>query len=83
MYKLVRGTYINRYMSIDNTYINSDNRVDKGLRIRSTDACTVIINSPLIHPNFILNHYFSQNTFRIFNKEGKNPKELKKKLANK
>ena len=25
-------------MGIDNTYINSDNRVDKGLRIRSTDS---------------------------------------------
>ena len=24
-------------MGIDNTYINSDNRVDKGFRIRSTD----------------------------------------------
>ena len=25
-------------MGIDNTYINSDNRVDEGLRIRSTDS---------------------------------------------
>ena len=39
LYKLVRGTYINRYgYLIINAYINSDNRVDKGLRIRSTDS---------------------------------------------
>ena len=25
-------------MGIDNTYINSDNRVDEGLRIRGTDS---------------------------------------------
>ena len=49
-------------MGIDNTYINSDNRVDEGLRIRSTDSIMYFINKKSnVFPTFCHQREFSSS----------------------